>query len=322
MPAAAAMSAANTVQAADAVSTSLGARSGTKRAIASKRKGSVKINAMKRTYQLHVPKNYDGTKEVPLVIVLHGALGSATISQWDTGMSKQSEKDGFIVAYPNGAYSMWNAGGCCGQAKKKNIDDVAFIRALIEKTKSEYKIDNDRVYVTGVSNGGMMAYRLAYELSDEIAAIAPVEGCMYPPSGMTASTSELATTKNFVSVIAFHGKSDIVIPYKGGKGFWFGYRWPVPSVSSALQYWVRQNHCNPVPQRETVGKKTIKETYSGGTNGTEVCLYTLESGGHAWPGGKRVGIIRPGSSRELSATETMCAFFWAHPKKRTSTGGS
>lgn len=141
-------------------------------------------------------------------------------------------------APPCAKYGTWNAGLCCGISKQKNLDDVEFISKLIAKLKGDFNIDGNRVYVAGVSNGGMMAYRLGHELSDQIAAIAPIEGCMYQRN---------ETAGEAVSVIAIHGTRDPVIPYDGGTGKWLGIKLKVPSVSDAINFWVGHSsgseHC-------------------------------------------------------------------------------
>jgi polyhydroxybutyrate depolymerase len=271
--------------------------------------GSIKVYGMKRKYLLHVPKSYSSEKSVPLVIVLHGAFGTAKISRWDSRMSEQSEKDGFIVSYPCAAFGTWNAGRCCGISQHKNVDDVAFISNLIGKLKKDYNIDPSKVYVAGVSNGGMMAYRLGKEISNEIAAIAPIEGCMYESSASPTSP---------VSVIAFNGTKDPVIPFKGGTGRWLGIKLKVPSVSDAINFWVTHNKCNANPIRESQEKLTV-ERYTNGQNSTEVCLYTLDGGGHVWYGGRRAVLTGRPQEKEFNVTETMCKFFWEHPKFQKDT---
>lgn len=262
-----------------------------------------------RAYYLHIPKSFSKEKRVPLVLVLHGGLGDARSAEWDSIMSKQADKDGFVVAYPNGHLRTWNAGQCCGIARAQNVNDVNYIRTLIKTLQAELNIDPDRVYVAGLSNGGMMAYRLASELSDLIAAVAPVEGCMY---------DQAAEFTGPVSVIAFHGMADTVVKYDGGTG-WIGtYQLKATPVVPTIEYWKKRNQCDAMPVREE-NENLIKEIYRNGKNGTEVCLYTIKNGGHAWPGGRRASIVFDKPSKCISATETMCQFFWEHPKRPSTS---
>jgi polyhydroxybutyrate depolymerase len=265
------------------------------------------VDGLKRTYEIHLPKaasTRQWNNGVPLVLVLHGAFGNAWSAKFNSGMSAKSDQEGFFVAYPNGAGNSlhtWNAGRCCGLASKNNADDIKFIRKLIEDMIAHYGVDPDRVYVTGISNGAMLAYRAACDLSDLIAAVSPVEGCM---------SYEQAPAQP-VSVLAFNGTRDPIVRYAGGGNF-FGYKIKCPGVSDTIKFWVRQNECTVVPIVEKVDT-VEKQTYKNGKLGTEVALYTLQ-GGHTWPGGRIAILPFISSHGPLNATDEMCKFFWAHPK--------
>jgi len=203
----------------------------------------------------------------------------------------------------------WNAWNCCGAALKNNVNDVGFIKAMIERLGKEYSIDPKRIYATGLSNGAMMAYRLGAELSDKIAAIAPVAGAL---------NAENLHPSNPVSVLIFHGTEDKYILYGGGtpeKLLETVKRVDKP-VSYAVSYWVSRDRCKTGPEREVSGQIT-REIYSGGLNGTEVALYTVKGQGHAWPGGGS-GLLYGNMdepTKEISATDIIWDFFKAHPKK-------
>lgn len=270
----------------------------------------------KRNYVVHIPPGYTGQRPVPIVIVLHGALCNSSIIAWDTRMSRRADQDGFIAVYPNGTgitekrVLVWNAGSCCGTAKIGKTDDIAFLRAMISQMQNEFNVDRNRIYVAGVSNGGMMAYRAGLELSDLIAAIAPVEGCMMSkPQGEGYP----------VSVIAFHGTGDRIIPYKGGRGGIFGFKVVASGVKENIDFWVKRNRCSSTPDREERGD-LIKEAYRNGDAGTEVCLYTLKGGRHSWPGGRRSFFSFYRANPPLCATDAMCEFFWKHPKAAPTAG--
>ena len=259
-----------------------------------------------RTYILHVPPAYDGMHAMPLVLVLHGAGGSAAKMVTGTGMSEKADEAGFIVVYPNGTGLLndqllltWNCGFCCGYALDNNIDDVGFIRSLIEKLEGELSIDTARIFITGMSNGAMMTYRLACELTDIVAAIAPVSGSM--------GEWEMASSSP-VSVIIFHGTADPVVPYEGGLSSIAPLtpgRVDKP-VSYAVNRWVVHDDCSTAYTRVTDGI-LIKDTYSGGREGTEVILNTITGGGHVWPGDDIL-------TRNISATDLIWEFFATHPK--------
>jgi len=278
--------------------------------------GSLSAGGLTRSYLAHVPPAYDGKTEMPMVIVLHGGGGNAQKMPGVTGMSAKADEAGFIAVYPNGTGPLnqeilltWNADFCCGYALDNDIDDVGFIRSLIEKLEKELAIDASRIYVTGISNGGMMTYRLGCELADKIAAIAPVAGSM----GDWEVNSESP-----VSVIIFHGTADQHVLYEGGA--------PIKKadthdridkpVSYAVDFWAEHNGCSTTRVREITGN-IVKDSYSGGKNGTEAVLYTIIGGGHAWPGG---GIASEEENdkptEEIYATDLMWEFFESHPKKQ------
>ena len=273
---------------------------------------SLHVGGRERSYLLHLPPSYDGKRPVPLVIVLHGGGGNAQTTVRMTGFSENSDKAGFVVAYPNGSGRLktrlltWNAGNCCGYALDENVDDVGFIHALIDELVRTRTVDPKRVYATGISNGGMMAYRLACEMSDKIAAIGPVAGALNVENCQPAGA---------VSVIIFHGTDDQHVLYNGGE--------PVrradthvrvdKAVSYAVSFWVKHDGCTETPQRSETGSIGT-EIYSGGRDGAEVAVYTVKGGGHAWPGGKAY-LLGPEPTREISATELMWDFFVRHPKK-------
>lgn len=269
-------------------------------------------DGLTRSYLIHLPTNYQKNEKLPVVLVLHGGGGNGKNNIEMTGFNDKADKEHFIVVYPNGTGRLsnilltWNAGNCCGYALDNHIDDTSFLRSLIEKMEQNYNVDAKRVYATGLSNGGMMSYRLGCELSDKIAAIAPVAGALNLDCRPTEP----------VSVIAFHGTADQHVPYQGGK--------PLKkvdphdrtdhSVASAISFWVNSNKCNPKPTSKHNGHITV-DTYSGGKNGSEVVLYTIEGGSHSWPGGVKPRMLADVPTKEISATDLIWDFFLHHPKK-------
>ena len=275
----------------------------------------IRVGLRIRTYRIHVPPGYDEASPAPLVVSLHGFTSNSITNEMLTGLSKKADVEGFISVYPNGATDpffglftkiffgrigrYWNAAFCCGRAVKRNIDDLAFIRALIESLEKDMNIDSERIYVTGMSNGGMMSHRLGAEFSDLIAAIAPVTGT----AGGRLKDGSLyiiPEPENPISVIIFHGIKDPVVPYDGNEYF--------ISVNESVTFWVEQNHCDPTPHINISDSgNIIKRTYLNGSNGAEVVLYTVVNGGHEWFGSDYFAC-------EISATDLMWEFFEAHPK--------
>ena len=262
---------------------------------------SLEVDGRLRTYWLHLPPAFDGTTPLPLVIVLHGGGGNGLRAAQMSGMTAKADEAGFLVAYPAGAGQSaeilltWNGGNCCGYALDHQVDDVAFIRTLIDDLSARLPIDDRRVYATGMSNGGMMTYRLGCELADRIAAIAPVAGALNVESCSPAEP---------MSVVAFHGTADQHVLYEGGAPIVQVDPHPRvdTSVAESVGFWVEHDGCRPIPTREQTGS-LIHNTYRDCAAGVGVELYTIVGGGHAWPSG------------EFSATDVMWEFFAAHPRR-------
>ena len=241
--------------------------------------GTLDIGGRTRTYFVHVPSHYDGHKPLPLVFVLHGATQSPESAERMSGMSAKADNDNFLAVYPSGTGRLsrvptWNSGACCSYAMEHNVDDVAFLRALIAKLKNEYSVDTKRIYFTGISNGGMMSYRAACDMSDEVAAIAPVEGAQ-----------DLAChPSNPVSVLVFHGTADHLVPFNGGSTpYQMGSKRSDTSVADTVAFWVKQDGCSPTPKRDEA-KVVHTDVYSDCKDGSAVSLYAIQGGHHIWPG--------------------------------------
>jgi polyhydroxybutyrate depolymerase len=226
-------------------------------------------------------------------------------------MSEKSDKEGFLAVYPNGTgrtsnMLTWNSGNCCAYAMRKNIDDVGFTRKLIETLVATDNVDPKRVFVTGISNGGMMSFRLACELSDLIAAAAPVAGALSVDTKPT----------NPVAIIMFNGMADDHVLYEGGtprKSF-------EPrvdrSVGYAVGFWTKRNNCATKPQRQVNSSgNVIVDTYKSQSTNADVVLCTIKNGQHSWPGGTKPRAQGDDPSTEVSATDMMWEFFKGHPKK-------
>lgn len=276
---------------------------------------SIAVGSAARTYLLHVPGGAP-SGPLPLVVVFHGGGGNGRNAAHMSGMNAKADQEKFIVAYPNGsgpisgALLTWNTWQCCGYALDNRIDDVAFVRAMVEAIAREHVIDRKRIYATGMSNGGMMAYRVGCELADLFAAIAPVAGAL--------DTNECRPSAP-VSLIAFHGKADQHVPFEGGAPVkTVDVRHPRvdKSVAYAIDFWKRQDRCETPPANQKKGS-ILHEAYACPSTSTAVELYAIEGQGHAWPGGEKG--IRAGNvdspTTEISATSLMWDFFARHPKK-------
>ncbi len=268
----------------------------------------LRMGALDRSYVLHVPPGYEGDRSTPLVMVLHASGGDAADAAHISGMSAKSDAEGFLAVYPEGTGESltWNAGLCCGFAGRRAVDDVGFLRAVIAAVAAEYTIDFQRVYVTGMSNGAMMAYRLGCEAGDVFAAIAPVAGALEVEDCAPAVP---------VSTIVFHGTADLYVPYAGGvapverRGMDRDY----PAVPDTVSFWAGSVGCTGSTD-EGMSAHVVRQVRTGCQPGLAVELYSIDGGGHAWPGGERAGPRGDIPSTEVSATDEIWEFFVAHPK--------
>ena len=274
---------------------------------------TTEVGSLTRSYIVHVPPAYDGKKPLPLVFVIHGGGGNTEGTPKLTGMSEKADKEGFIAVYPYGTGWLkdrlltWNTGNCCGYAMNNNVDDVSFFRAMLDNLEKTYAIDSKRIYATGISNGAMMSYRLACEFSDKFAAIAPVAGAMNIDDPKPTSP---------ISVIIFHGTDDEHVLYQGGKPKKHVDRHERidKPVSYAVSFWTKHDGCAEKPKREE-NETFVKETYGNGKDGTEIVLYAVKKGGHAWFG-KYMGWPWEGKEiKGISCTDLIWEFFKTHPKR-------
>jgi polyhydroxybutyrate depolymerase len=166
------------------------------------------VDGLRRSYVVHTPKGHDLAKPLPVVLALHGATMNGPMMAWFSDLNRKSDKVGFLAVYPNGTGTrssfFWNGGNRCGAAMENKVDDVAFVNALLDDLMRAFPVDARRVYATGMSNGAVMTYRLAAELSDRIAAVAPVAGSV---------GTEAVQPRRPLSVLHFHGTRDEFIPF-------------------------------------------------------------------------------------------------------------
>ncbi len=275
-------------------------------------KRTIQVGDTERAYWIHIPPSHEVTPGMPLVIVLHGGGGSGPQAERSYGWTPKSDREGFIVVYPDGTgpakdkLLTWNAGACCGQAMDQKVDDVAFIRALVAHLLATYKINPKKVYATGLSNGGMMSYRLGCEASDIFAAIGPVAGAL---------NCETCTPQKPVSVVAVHGKKDQNVKFEGGspERKFDNHPRTDKSVAESTGFWIKHNGCAEAPKTESREGVTIS-THEGGRDKTAVKIYAITEGGHSWPGGLRGSRLLDETSKAINATDEIWEFFKSHPK--------
>ncbi len=275
-------------------------------------------NGIWRTYLTHLPLqyNYSEEKKYPLVLVLHGGFGNAYNIEEQSQFSNKADtaKIPFIVVYPEGVksslnISTWNAGGCCGYSANTNIDDVDFISSLLDTIENKYKIDENKIYASGLSNGGMMSYRLAAELSNRIAAIAPVASVMV--------NENIFEPEKQIPIIHFHSFLDDSVPIEGGLGDGAA-NYDYPPLDSVLNVWADLNSCNNIDTIYNEVGEYLYKTWTQCKDEKNIELYVTYDGGHSWPGGTVPRIGADQVSERINATDLIWDFFLKRPKENVT----
>ena len=204
-----------------------------------------------RKYLLYVPRGYDASQAVPVVLFFHGGGGHMEQAAADYNWEEKADKEGIAVAFLNGSsrfprrhLATWNAGSCCGYARDQKVDDVGFTRQVIADIQERITVDTERIFATGMSNGGMMSHRLACEMADVFAAVASVAG--------TDGTASCTPTRP-ISVMHIHAKDDDHVLFEGGAGEGaFEDSSKITefiSVEETIKRWIARNHADEVPVR-------------------------------------------------------------------------
>ena len=276
---------------------------------------TLQVDGRERSYLVHVPPKYDPEKPTPVVLIFHGAATNASIMVGFCGMNPKADEANFVAVYPNGTgtanlFLTWNSGGFQGPNADQRPDDVKFVSMLLDDLATVVNVDPKRVFATGMSNGGMMCYRLAAELSNRIAAIAPVSG--------TIAISDYKPMRP-VPIMHFHGTADKIVPFTGPNGTpkFLTFK----SVEETIRLCVKTNGCpetptvTDLPDNIDDGTTAKQKTFGPGTDGAEVVLVEIEGGGHTWPGQEPPVRFIGKSTKDISANDLMWAFFQKHPMK-------
>lgn len=261
--------------------------------------GSITFAGIQRDYILYVPEIYTPGEAVPLILNFHGYTSNA-FEQLNYGDFRPiADTAGFIVVHPMGTVDLlgnthWNVGW-----GTSSVDDLGFTAALIDSLSAKYSINQDRIYSTGMSNGGFMSYHLACELSVRIAAIASVTGTMNVNQPGTCSPGHP------MPVMEIHGTADATVPYTGN--FLFG------TTPAAVAYWVNYNNCESTPSITAIpdtdggdGCTAEHQVYTGGNNGSTVEHFKIINGEHTWPGSAFGGV---GTNQDIDACKEIWRFF-------------
>ena len=261
---------------------------------------SITHDGIQRDYILYIPELYDGNTTVPLVLNFHGFGSSASQQMFYGDFRNIADTEGFLLVHPEGTTfignQFWNVGF---PGLSSNIDDVGFTEALIDELATLYAIDLDRVYATGMSNGGFMSFLLACQLSEKIAAVASVTG------SMTQDTFDDCNAQHPTPILQIHGTEDDVVLYNENN-----LSLPIPDV---ISYWVDHNNCETTPTTTTLpdvdvsdGSTIEHSVYEDGDNGVTTEHMKVIGGGHTWPGSV---LNTAGTNQDIDASMEIWLFF-------------
>ncbi len=262
--------------------------------------GSIIHDGIQRDYILYIPAIYDGGTEAPLVFNFHGFGSNANEQMLYGDFRAIADSEGFLLVHPEGTFfngnQHWNVGGF---TIGSTVDDVGFTEALIEELAGLYTINLDRVYATGMSNGGYMSFLLACQLSEKIAAVASVTGSMTP------ETFDACNPQHPTPILQIHGTNDEIVPYNGAS-------WS-RSIEDVMDYWVNYNNCDEPPSTvvfpdidPTDGSTVEHIVYQNGDNNVTTEHMKVLGGRHTWPGS---AYNFPGTNQDISASTEIWEFF-------------
>jgi len=264
---------------------------------------SIVSSGTRREYLLHVPAGHLGGKPAPLVISLHPAAVFPSVLRNTSRWNDVADREGFIVVYPWGrriapllilpSLPVWPV-----ESEAALAEEVAFIAELIDELVRTHGVDPARIYVNGFSNGGALTFALSCRLSHRIAAVGTVAAAQVLPWSWCSDSQP-------VPLIAFHGTDDPLVPYPGGRAFGT----TLPGAADWTAGWAQRNRCTQGPIATQLGDATRLD-YRGCAEGADVRLYTIEGGGHTWPGGNPLPRLFVGrTSSSVDATREMWEFF-------------
>ena len=266
---------------------------------------TIEVDGRTREYLVHEPDGSAPSDGWPVVLAYHGAFTTARSMQRYSELDPVANDEGFLAVYPNGIGRVWNDG-----RTDSDVDDVAFTDALIDRLDDDYGIDPSRVFATGMSNGGFMSQRLGCELGDRIAAIAPVAGTL------SEELREDCSPARALPVLLIMGTEDNVVPYAGGElgGQFSGDRGTMLSAEESIDWWVQNASCDGDPTEEKIDTDdddaTVIRTkrWEACADEVTVALYSVDGGGHTWPGADPQ-ILLGATSKDIHASEEVWSFF-------------
>lgn len=279
------------------------------------------VGDRERFYKVHVPPGYKSSSSAPVVFMFHGGGGYPDAIRFQSGMDSLSDKESFIVVYPAGTNNRilqdrlldWNDGRVYQDGSKSEVDDVAFVKAMLVELKAMLNVDTRRIYAAGFSNGAQFSFRLAREMSDQIAAIAAVAG-----HRSAQEFGSPACPARRIPIMQFAGRQDPVAPFDGGSpSFKPVFQTTLQPVRETIMTWVKCNECAPTAVAESRKGQALEQKWEKCTSNAPVILWTLEDGGHTWPGGQmfpsEVKMGAGGLNKDIDASLEIWNFFKRNP---------
>ena len=260
---------------------------------------------------------------MPLVVVLHSGGGNPLLIEERTRFSDYADRQGFVVMYPAGIgltddrFLSWNAGYCCFIARDRKVDDVGFIQAAVASASKQYDINPDEIYVTGFSNGGMLAYRLAAETQGIFRAVAAVSAAIGGQRSPDDPVYRVPDTGKPMPMLIMHGMRDKQIQVQGGHGAKTSWDRVDLPLSDAIHYWIKQNGCVDKPEEKLIANTHVTRNSYPCDGNNDLQVYLIQDGGHAWPDEYRPTwrleyMLLDNPVTDFSATEEILKFFRAH----------
>ncbi len=274
---------------------------------------SLQFNGIKRTYKVYKPKGFDASASVPMIIALHGRGANGKNGAKHMRLNPVADLHNTIVVYPDGHKRSWDDGRNTTPASKAGVDDIAFMAHLIDVLKKDLPVDESKIYMIGLSNGAYLSLSFSCYYPEKLAAVCAVIGSMAP------NPSEWCNPQHPVPILLMAGNEDPIVPYEGGK---ITKNLHSESVQTVFTFWAKHNNC--VGSAEKISYPNFKkdgttvelERYRTCDKNTEVLLYTIEGGGHAWPGGSQYlpAFVVGRASQEIKAEEIVFEFFLKHSR--------
>jgi polyhydroxybutyrate depolymerase len=288
-----------------------------------KNKLDMRIMGSRRSYLVHIPPAAETRDRLPLVIAVHGAFETAKDMEKRSGFSQLADREGFVAVYPNGIglfgfLQHWNAGHCCGKAAADGVDDVGFLAEVISDVQKRLRIDPQRIYMVGFSNGGMLTYRFAAENGEILSAFAVVASTIGSHPSGSDPLWRMPDPETPVPLIVFHGLADDAIPPRGGISPKRGGERSFLSVKDSTAFWVHHNGCNSEPVSSESRQNSVRiQTWKKCRQNAEVVVYLLKGWGHVWPGLYYTGELdKEDPLKGFDAAAIMWEFFESHSKTR------